>query len=97
MNLPLRHLRFGWWSLLATFLLSYTYFGIEEIGVQIEDPFARDDNDLPLEKICQTIERNVLSTIEGEAPAPSEERPSMPMILPGGEMPMVSETLIGGR
>jgi predicted membrane chloride channel (bestrophin family) len=33
--------------------------GIEEIGVEIEDPFEGDDNDLPLEKITEGIQRNV--------------------------------------
>ena len=38
--------------------------GIEEIGVEIENPFGCDHNDLPLEQICKTIERNLLSIIE---------------------------------
>jgi putative membrane protein len=49
----------GWWTILGTFFIAYTLFGIEEIGVEIEDPFASDDNDLPLEKICATIEGNL--------------------------------------
>lgn len=51
--------RFGWLTIPATFILSYILFGIEEIGVEIEDPFGDDENDLPLEKICVTIEQNV--------------------------------------
>jgi putative membrane protein len=31
-------------------------FGIEEIGVEIEDPFGIDANDLPLKTICAGIE-----------------------------------------
>jgi putative membrane protein len=50
---------FGWTTILDVMLVSYTFFGIEEIGVEIEGPFGFDDNDLPLEDICQTIERNV--------------------------------------
>jgi len=49
----------GWWSLLAVYLVSYILFGIEEIGVEIEDPFGDDENDLPLEQISETIDRNV--------------------------------------
>ncbi len=48
-----------WWSVLATFCIAYIFFGIEEIGVEIEDPFGDDDNDLSLEDICQTITRNI--------------------------------------
>jgi putative membrane protein len=40
-------------------VLAYTFFGIEEIGVEIEGPFGHDDNDLPLEDICETIHKNL--------------------------------------
>ena len=49
----------GWWSILATVLVSYAFIGVEEIGVEIEDPFGDDPNDLPLDKICTTIEQNL--------------------------------------
>jgi putative membrane protein len=49
----------GWWSVLATALVSYAFIGVEEIGVEIEDPFGNDPNDLPIEKICTTIEQNL--------------------------------------
>lgn len=50
---------FGWTTVLDTLLVAYVYFGIEEIGVEIEGPFGFDDNDLPLEAICDTIRHNV--------------------------------------
>ncbi|MBM3737919.1 MAG: hypothetical protein FJW39_19225 [Acidobacteria bacterium] len=50
---------FGWATVLDVLLVSYVMFGIEEIGVEIEGPFGYDDNDLPLEDICETIHRNV--------------------------------------
>lgn len=52
---------FGWTTVVDTLLLSYVFFGIEEIGVEIEGPFGYDDNDLPLEQICDTIRHNVLA------------------------------------
>lgn len=59
-TLPLALLEsFGWETVLVTFLIAYIMFGIEEIGVEIEDPFGDDDNDLPLERICATIETNL--------------------------------------
>ncbi|MBL8220000.1 MAG: hypothetical protein JNL62_12265, partial [Bryobacterales bacterium] len=39
---------FGWATVADTLVLSYIFFGIEEIGVEIEGPFGYDDNDLPL-------------------------------------------------
>lgn len=54
---------FGWSTVIDTLLIAYIFFGIEEIGVEIEDPFGEDDNDLPLENICNTIEENLLAVI----------------------------------
>ncbi len=51
-------------TLPVTLFVSYVFFGIEEIGVEIEDPFGIDDNDLPLEQICETIRANVLALID---------------------------------
>ncbi len=40
-------------------LVSFTLFGIEEIGIEIENPFGHDPNDLPLDGFCDTIRRNI--------------------------------------
>ena len=53
--------QFGWSTVLDTLMVTFVLFGIEEIGVEIEDPFGTDDNDLPLEAICGAIERQVLA------------------------------------
>lgn len=50
---------FGWGTVLDVLFVSYVFFGIEEIGVEIEGPFGFDDNDLPLEQISETIRHNV--------------------------------------
>lgn len=60
--------RFGWDTPLAVLLTSYIFFGIEEIGVEIEDPFGEDENDLPLEHICESIERTLLDVLPKERP-----------------------------
>jgi putative membrane protein len=52
---------FAWWTVAVVLLVAYFLAGIEEIGVEIEDPFGLDDNDLPLERFCETIERNLRS------------------------------------
>lgn len=51
--------QYGWWTLLDVLLVAYTFLGIEEIGVEIEGPFGNDENDLPLETICETIHQNI--------------------------------------
>lgn len=50
---------FGWWTVGVVWILTYVMLGIEEIGVEIEDPFEGDDNDLPLERITDGIQSNV--------------------------------------
>jgi putative membrane protein len=59
---------YGWGTVLDTFLVAYIFFGIEEIGVEIEDPFGDDVNDLPLEEFCDGIE-TVLRGVPNLPPA----------------------------
>lgn len=54
----------GWWTGLFVGLVSFALFGIEEIGVEIENPFGYDYNDLPLNKICRTIEGDIEEFID---------------------------------
>ena len=62
---------FSWWTIPATFFVGFVLLGIEEIGVEIEDPFGNDDNDLPLEAFCETIRKNVEEmSAAGGQPAP---------------------------
>lgn len=65
---------YGWYTILDVFLVSYVFFGIEEIGVEIEGPFGHDDNDLPLNDICETIHRNVYA-LAGIEKSPKEPLP----------------------
>jgi putative membrane protein len=58
---------FAWFTILDVLLVSYVFYGIEEIGVEIEGPFGHDENDLPLEDITATIQHNVYSLVGLEA------------------------------
>ncbi len=49
----------GWWTGAIVGLISFTLLGIEEIGIEIENPFGYDANDLPLDTICNTMLRNI--------------------------------------
>ena len=62
--------KFGLITIPATLAIAYTLFGMEEIGVEIEDPFGDDTNDLPLESICNSIELN-LRELEKVDPGPA--------------------------
>ncbi len=45
-------------------LIAFTLFGVEEIGLEIENPFGRDCNDLPLDAICDTMQQNMRDLIQ---------------------------------
>ncbi|MBW4627593.1 MAG: hypothetical protein KME49_19335 [Brasilonema octagenarum HA4186-MV1] len=63
----------GWWTGLFVGIVSFALFGIEEIGVEIENPFGYDYNDLPLDKICQSIQNNLEEFIASQTNQDSME------------------------
>jgi ion channel-forming bestrophin family protein len=56
----------GWWSALLVVLISFTLFGIEAIGLEIENPFGNDPNDLPLDAICANIASSIDALIQAD-------------------------------
>jgi ion channel-forming bestrophin family protein len=47
-----------WAAIPALMLISFGLLGIEEAGVEIEDPFGLDSNDLPLDDLCVSIAKD---------------------------------------
>ena len=66
----------GWLAPLFTTIVGYTFFGLDAIGNELEDPFGRDENDLPTDAMVRTVERDVLAGL-GEQQLP-------PALLPVG-------------
>ncbi|WP_338568289.1 bestrophin family protein [Pseudomonas canadensis] len=63
----------GWLTPVFTAIVSYTFFGLDEIGDDLEDPFGFDENDLPCNAILRTLEREVLAALgENDLPPPLE-------------------------
>lgn len=60
---------FGWATVPALLSIAYILLGVEEIGVEIEDPFGDDVNDLPLKTLCETIENNLQALRPGRLPS----------------------------
>jgi ion channel-forming bestrophin family protein len=58
-----------WLTIPLVVIVSFTLLGIEEIGLEIENPFGRDANDLPLDAICDTISRNIHDLMQLEPTA----------------------------
>lgn len=59
----------GWWSVLPSVLVGYTFFGLDALGDQIEDPFGTEPNDLPIDAMVRVIERDMLGAL-GETDLP---------------------------
>lgn len=51
----------GWWVPLPTLVIAYAFFGLDALGDELSDPFGDDDNDLPLDALVRTVERDLLS------------------------------------
>jgi putative membrane protein len=52
-------------------IVAYTFFGLDALGDEIEEPFGTSANDLPLAAICRTIEINLRESLDEEnIPAP---------------------------
>ncbi len=49
----------GWLTPAASAILAFALFGIDEIGVEIEDPFGYDPNDLPLDSVGERITQDL--------------------------------------
>ena len=56
--------KFGWISLLIMIFSTLVLLGVNEIGVEIEDPFGDDPNDLPTDETCENISDNVSQILE---------------------------------
>ncbi|KAF2138734.1 uncharacterized protein K452DRAFT_211691, partial [Aplosporella prunicola CBS 121167] len=44
---------FGWWSIPIVALITFTLYGIDGIGNQLEDPFGYDKNDIKMDGIVE--------------------------------------------
>lgn len=51
---------FGYWSIILVVMAFYFLMSVELISEEIEDPFGRDINDLPLDEISVKIKKNII-------------------------------------
>ena len=64
----------GWATPLATALVAYTFFGLDELGDQLEEPFGSRDNDLPISALADQIEISLREAL-GETDLPPAPMP----------------------
>lgn len=70
----------GWFTPLMVGVLSYTFFGLDALGEEIEDPFNRLANDLALDAICRGVEIS-LGELLGDAVLPPPLEPKAGVLL----------------
>jgi putative membrane protein len=64
----------GWATPLVSMLLAYAFFGLDQLGEELEEPFGLEPNDLPLDAMVRTIEIDVLDAL-GRQPLPEPLQP----------------------
>ncbi len=64
----------GWATLLASVLVAYTFFGLDALGDELEEPFGLSANNLPLSALAETIELNMREAL-GETGLPPLPQP----------------------
>ena len=74
------------WTVPVVALVAFAVFGVEEIGLEIENPFGCDPNDLPLNAICQAMERNIqdLTTLKPSIETNEQQPWQITALLPAG-------------
>jgi len=64
----------GWGTPFATTLVAYTFFGLDALGDELEEPFGTLPNDLPIGAIADMIEINLREAL-GETDLPDLPQP----------------------
>jgi len=61
----------GYLTPLVVAIVAYTFYGLDALGDEIEEPFGLSPNDLPLDAICRAIEIDLRDALgETELPPP---------------------------
>ena len=64
----------GWGSPFVTALVAYTFFGLDALGDELEDPFGNRPNALAIGALADTIEINIREAL-GETDLPPQPQP----------------------
>jgi len=55
---------YRWWSVPVVAIVAFTLYGIEGIGVQLEDPFGYDKNDIKMDGIVEDTRQEMMVLLE---------------------------------
>jgi putative membrane protein len=60
---------FGYYSAFISTFVFYALVSMEVLAEEIEDPFGKDENDLPTDALCETIQRNTSELLQNKKSA----------------------------
>ena len=63
----------GWLTPLFTAVIAYSFFGLDALSEELEDPFGVEANDLPLDRMCRVCEISVFEALGEPAPEAMKE------------------------
>ncbi|MUG93873.1 hypothetical protein F7734_16235 [Scytonema sp. UIC 10036] len=55
-----------WWAVPVVGVVAFALFGIEAIGLEIENPFGYDANDIPLDNLCRKLHGDIEDLIASD-------------------------------
>ncbi|MCL7714638.1 bestrophin family protein [Stenotrophomonas mori] len=64
----------GWATPVVSMVLAYAFFGLDQLGEELEEPFGLESNDLPLDALVRTLEIDVRDAL-GDHPLPAPLQP----------------------
>ncbi|HEV7438861.1 MAG TPA: bestrophin family protein [Methylobacterium sp.] len=62
----------GWATPIASALVAYTFFGLDALGDELEEPFGTEANDLPLDALVRAVDAVILDALGEPVPPPLE-------------------------
>lgn len=65
----------GWFTPFASALVAYAFFGLDALGDELEEPFGRQSNAVPIKALADTVEINLREAL-GEKGLPELPLPS---------------------
>ncbi|WP_298958370.1 bestrophin family protein [uncultured Methylobacterium sp.] len=60
----------GWFTPVAAAVVAYTFFGLDALGDELEEPFGTDPNDLPIDALARLIETELRDVLGEPLPPP---------------------------
>lgn len=71
----------GWWTPVFTAVIAYTFFGLDELARQLQEPFRDEPHCLALSAMCRTIEIDVSEALGMEVPHYMKARPGSKLLM----------------